>query len=746
MKKKWIAASWLSVLVITLLLLDEGDPAAETELPLSQTIQIEMDPVPLLENAERIGINLSGWSTWGAEQISANVLMNPGFEGDIDRILVISTSSDEESFSDEKNWGYADDYWKDAEFEIRSGTSAGMKGKIVKSLRSNSAGFPQYFVEGKMPPIAIKDVISLTKTTNTNPVPIWWIAERSKDKVKVDLAEKRPDSPGIQSLALTTTPEHSTEIDFYLDASAERVGRLLNVEGQWKFSLWAKGVGDQSLKIILARLNGTPAFLQEELHLTHDWKEYVFNFTPQDKGAPQVIKLSLEASGAHGRVWLDDIYLGPLQPDPDMHIRHEVIDILKKIKPSFIRDTQGQLGDSFQNRIADLFARRAVSGRAYAGERGVTMLYSIPDLLAVCKATQANPWIVLPPTFSDEEAFQFGQYLALHADKQTFKEVIVEFGNENWNWMFRATGIPYPEQHGLVADRIFQLIAKGANEQAALQFAVNGQAVNPDLSIDFLRYSAKATILGIAPYIFYKLNKDSPPQASLEELFHEETAPLAQTVHKAQALNKAVAVYEVNLHTTQSDAPALERDPYTVGHAAGSALSKRLLESMLLKIQPQIVFTLLQYDSFTADIHDTVKLWGIFRDVGVTSRMRPQALALQMLNQVIGGQLYRAVPVTENTYSKNLVMAIFKNEGRLTAAAVNANEIPLHISWKIPQGNEKTPNELWVLEANSPFETNEEKEDVRIVKTALQLDEQQGTLSFTIPAWGFVVLTGGEPN
>lgn len=73
-------------------------------------------------NVARIGINLGTWTSWGAEQLSSNVLMNPGFETTIDRAIVIVSHADGGGFEDDQSWlARPDGFWRGAHFDVRSG-------------------------------------------------------------------------------------------------------------------------------------------------------------------------------------------------------------------------------------------------------------------------------------------------------------------------------------------------------------------------------------------------------------------------------------------------------------------------------------------------------------------------------------------------------------------------------------------------------------------------------------------------
>ena len=62
-----------------------GNEAAASPEGVPRTIRLSPSPAVALAQAPRFGLNLGGASTWGAEQLSANVLKNPGFEAPIDR-------------------------------------------------------------------------------------------------------------------------------------------------------------------------------------------------------------------------------------------------------------------------------------------------------------------------------------------------------------------------------------------------------------------------------------------------------------------------------------------------------------------------------------------------------------------------------------------------------------------------------------------------------------------------------------
>lgn len=693
------------------------------------------------QKPERIGVNLGTWATYGSQQFSSNILMNPGFEGDIDRVFVFVDTVTWNTFFDQAGWGYDDGYWDGATYRVMSGASAGLTGTVVSSLYADPGnGLPAYTTSSALPPLDPLDAIVLTKTSNTDPTPIWWLPYPSL--ISVDPTEARPNSPGTQSLQMTLNEIMPAEIDFYLDAESDHADKFLIVSGPWKFSIWAKSSGtNPTLQILFRRINGSDPFLQHVFNLTSTWQEYTVDFTPEDDGYAQTVQLQILASGEEGTTWIDDVWLGPVQSNPCYPFRKEVVALLKELQPSFIRDTQGQLGDSYTNRVAPLFGRRAVSSRFYSAPRSLSTCYSIGDLLTLCKSVDANPWIVVPPVLDPSEAFKLGRYLSKTATKKNFSKVIVEFGNENWNYQFRSTGIPYADIHGIVAEQSFQQIVAGAGRGVNLVKVVSGQYVNPTGVMDFLNSTPSADAVAVAPYFFPELNSSTSELDNLTELFSTDTY-MEEIVDLVSDVNKKVFVYETNLTTQDGDAAAAERDGYTVGAAAGASIARRLLNNMVLKVEPQCIYSFNQYDFYSFSAGDYVKLWGITRDLSPTLRLRPQGLAMAMLNQVIGGSVYKVTPAAGETLD-NLTVVAFRQKDRWNVAAVNPNADPATVQVSFPNDGRGLPLKLLTLHSTSPLDTNEDDENVTILTSTLSINAS--TVTLTIPAWGLVVGKGEEP-
>lgn len=701
---------------------------ADTEL------HYQIQPQAIISHAPRLGLNLGEWTAWGASQFPANILKNPGFEGIIDRAIIIVKTADGFGFTDDTAWTKRPDgFWAGANYDVRSGTDAGVQGSIFDSKAVGKQGLPELIVNGRTPNLKAGDVLSLTHINDQALPSQWWF---SKDALPGQLTvstDKRPDSPGLRSLALQVQAGKPVEVLSYLDGIGDRAGKLLPINGKWQFSFWLKQtVVGAKLSVDFRRLNGGQPFFHDTIQATEKWQKVQREFTAQDKGVAASLALSFRAEGDQGQILLDDVELSPVTKTNVTTFRPELLTALKKLQPGYLRDWQGQLGDTFDNRIAAPFARRA--SRYRPGEES-TFSYGLSDFLQLAHEVDAQPWLIIPPTLGDDELQKLGGYLRQQIDNFRFTDVQVEFGNENWNSVFRPAGIPDYQAHGEAATRAFRQLLLGAKNHPALHTVVNGQYVNPWLSSKYLIGVDNAHALAVAPYFLFKLAESEDVLAKLfdQDDFYRET--LAAT--KAQ--DKDLLAYEVNLHTTGGNATQSERNTATTSAAAGAALAKRLLTGLNFGITKQCLYTLAQYDAFIEGQQaqrDLVKLWGIVRDLGDTQRLRPTGLAMMMLNQILPADVYPVMLL--DVEDKAITVSAFRSANGWAFAAVSAKSEAQKITVQFPSQTQKQAWRMLRLDSASPVADNENQENVRIVEE--RLGAQGDKVSLLIPAYGLVVL------
>jgi hypothetical protein len=699
-------------------------------------VTIEVLPEIQTQDLPRIGLNLGERSVFGGAQLIRNILLNPGFEGQIDRTVVIVAHATAQGFDDDMSWsGRPDGFWVGARFDVRSGASAGQSGIVSDSRKRGEDGLPTFATRDTAPALAAGDAIILTRIDDQN-LPTTWTVPRDTPvgQVMPELKDKRPGSLGKRSLALIPLPNAPkrftppARVTAYFDSIGNRAGKLLPIDGRWKFTVWARSEGGQGNLRANFQRQGSQPFLRETVRVPSEWKLIEFQFDGTDKGPPGV--LSLELAAEDGKVLLDDASLEPMAEGSGA-FRREVVEALEKLKPGYLRDWQGQLGDTFENLIATPDARRSDRYRPGNDDRWG---YSLPEFLDLCKKVGANPWVILPTTFNDSEYEAFGRYLADRIKQDGFTEAVAEFGNENWNGgVFRSGGFPNPHTHGLVAQRAFANFKKGAGPQAPIRLTVNGQHVNPDYALKMLDSAPDANMLAVAPYVLHHVNRSDFTDEPWDLLF--KTDPYLP-VYESSVLKrkKELAVYEVNFHTTGGDLAPDLREQIVTGAASGSGLAKRMLESVNAGVRRQCVYNLAQYD-FSLPDRNWVKLWGIMRDLGPTQRMRPTGLALLMLNSALPGEAHALRMSGPN--AESLTAAAFLRKDGWSLAVVSASAQATEVSIKFPPPR-PAPSRLLRLDAASPSSSNENTEEVRIAGQAITAKQP---IKLTLPPWGFLVLT-----
>jgi hypothetical protein len=686
----------------------------------------------------RIGVNLGTWTSWGAEQLSSNVLMNPGFNSTIDRAIVIVSHADKAGFEDDQTWlARPDGFWTNAEYDVRSGADAGRHGMLTGSRSKGRDGMPRYETDDAPAHLAPGDVVAITREHgDAGPPANWWIAGTSVGRVAIDLIERAPAGEGTGALDLKYGAGSPAEVSSYLDAITDRAGKLLPVNGRWRLRFWSRAdTTAASLRITFGRIGAAP-FIDRAIEPSRIWQLTSIDFTGHDDEAPAAmleLRFSAGGSGA-GRILIDDVGLRAASPT-DIAFRAEAIDVLRVLHPGYLRDWQGQLGDTLANRLAPDFARHPTRYRP--GDE-TQFSYSLPDFLDLCRRVGARPWVVVPVTFSDAELVGLGKYLAAQNASYRFDEIALEFGNENWNGIFRPAAIPDPATYGAVADRAFRLIREGAGPGPHLRMVVGGQYANPDLSARVIAHAPAADTLAIAPYFLYSLTAGMTDGQRLAALFEVPAVNLPGSARAAAHSNKSLAVYEVNLHTTGGDAPESDRNSLVAGAAAGTALAWRIIQALDAGAGVQMAYVLAGFDASMESRRSFVRLWGITRDLAAAPRLRPTGLAIELLNQAIGGDFHGV-----SSTSTKISSAAFLDQRQWSAVVASSADAPLAVSIEFPAGPAgQLPQRLIRLESKSPFSTNETQIEVRLENSAVALDGH--SINLVMPPYGLVALVSAD--
>ena len=687
-------------------------------------VVIKVLPTLLGVELPRYGLNLGGTGTYGAEQLRANIVANPGFESILDRTIVIVDQVGPRSFTDDTNWlARTKDFWAGGSFDVRSGILAGQKGKILNSARISENGPDQFFTDTSVSGLGKGDVVAVSGEVDQAIAPNWW-----KSGGRISVSKDIPlGSSGQKSVRLLALPTQTTEIIQYFDAISDRAGKLLLVNGKWKLAFWAKQLGKTaSLKLYFGRQQSMP-FFNTEITPDPNWKYYEFEFDANDAGPPGVLTLALVAS--NDEVLIDDIYLGESNPGPG-GFRQVVVETLNTLHPGFLRDWEGQLGDTFANRVSDSFAHKPTR---YRPGNEYQIQYGLTDFFALCKAINAQPWIVAPSTLSDEEWVKFGSYLHKAADEYGFTDVMVEFGNENWNSIFRPGGIPDPITLGQVSDRGFKLLREGSGDDKRLKMVLGALFAWADNVKLTGAYSTQSDRLAIGPYFMYKLDAGTSIADAIKLAFADDALLLGQEETVAKSQGKSLSVYEVNFHTTLGTANSDLRNIVVTSAASGAALGRRLLQSSLVGIREQAVYSLSGLDSYFGDSKELVRIWGVTRDLSVPNRLRPTGLALAMLNRIVAGRPH--LTDCSGKFCSLMTSLAFEDGKSIALVSANAVSVPVKLDLGCTSGAAYT---LKLLDGSDPMRNNEQQTQVGVVDQVVSC--QNGQIDFIIQPYSLVTL------
>lgn len=704
------------------------------EPPSAASVAVVTDRV-LVPRVTRFGLNLGGWSNWGPDQFSSNIVKNPGFEGLIDGAIVMPAHTSGASFDDSPAWlARPAGFWDGARFSIRSGPHAGREGTVARSIPLNEWGLPAFTASAGDVAPQTGEATALVKVTETALPTQWWYSKEPGDLFAPELKQPRPESPGLRSLRIGGSGMRPAVLSSWFDSMGPHVGKLLPLGGTWTLSFWTRlDKGSATLKVSFEREGSRPV-LSRDVPLSAAWNNVKLTFSAEDSGPHGTAALKFQVAGTpEGEILLDDIDLRRTE-DAAHPFRHEVISMLERLHPASLREWQGQLADTLANRTAGQFARRAWRSRP-GDDTQTDFGYGLGDFLDLCIRVHAAPWLIVPPVFTDAECEGYGSYLAARRDLATLPEILLEFGNENWNPTFRPTGIPDPVAHGQAAGRCFAAIrshAPGLN----LKTVTNAQAGYPEGALQYARASRNTDIVAVAPYFFYSLSAGLPLEARISSLF-QRNRNMPTLAGAMPALNKELAVYETNLHTVEGDAPPEDRKPVVAGLAAGSALARNMLDSLMLGVRRQCVYTLTGLENQLSSRPGTVPLWGIARDVGPTQRLRPTGLALQLMNQVLSGDMMAVV----TRGSTDVSTYAFRTPRGWAAIVVSSAASDRKVTLRLPKAADRLLT-LQRLSSQSRTATNEESEEVRITREKIALLDS--SVNISLSPWGMAVLLPQE--
>lgn len=641
----------------------------------AQATRINISSRPLHQGVKRFGINLSGQNFYDSGQIMRNLIFrNPGFEGETWGSILRCKRFTRTACTDVNPYTtWPTGFMDGAHFTVLSGPASGATGTVFSSKSSaDPAGFSIHFNSLATNPND-NDFIVLRADKPGGDAVGWWTNYTCGAKAVTDVRDL-PSSGSRQSLhVLAGQPCQTAEITSYFDTFEGHSFVHLHGSYQLRFRAKARSLAPK-LNVRVERLDtrhGLHSFLDKPIALTRDWQQYtvpvIANDVPDATG-----NVGVTFHFAATDALLDDVSFTAVRSAANpTEFRDEVVATLRDLHPGILRfmDNGTNFGSSLDDMLAPVESRRRTGASTQENLRE-DIAIGLPEVLQLCEAIGAEPWISLPPVFTTTEAQQLLEYLAAPASTPygakraaagrqqpwtaAFPLIHLELGNEEWNSLsFSGSTMQDPTVYGMRAAQLFRAIQSSPWYRAgSLDLVAGSWAGVPWWTEQEARaLQGAADSIAIAPYLFSEYNSAPNPEQVFGPMFAQpeqlSSTPNATLTGQYLARNtlfrdRKLAVYEVNLGTATGSADvtqtAIDRTIPSIG--AGLTVANHMLMMLReLGITDQCYFALTEFqNSFSAPSGParTTPLWGAVVDMGgLTNRRRPAFLALQTINQAM---------------------------------------------------------------------------------------------------------------
>jgi hypothetical protein len=630
----------------------EGAEGGVTHLKVTREV--------VLPGVTRLGINLGEQNFYDSGQMMKNLLYrNPGFEGMSYRsILHCSMGGLGRCVDTRQGFEWPAGFWDGASFEVLDGVAAGQRG----SVKASGAGVGGYGLTLDGGVIGSGDWLAVEKEFAGDAASGWWPVLKGGAQLEAERVDLSPETEGRQALRMeAANAGQSAELRSYFDSTEGFT--FVRLRGRFRLSFRAKGLAGNRMVQVHVRRNaaGMHDYLEQDVRLTSQWADYRAEFAANENaGTVGAVEAGFSVAG--GSLLLDDVVLEQIDGDATNRtaFRDEVVRTLKELRPGVLRlmSSHAQLGSTVDNLLAPPMAR-VRSGYSIRATTMEDIPVGIPEFLELCKEVGAEPWIVAPTAMSEQEARKLAEYLAGGTETaggamriaegrrepwtRAFRTIHIEFGNETWNGIFAGETMEDAAAYGRRANRVFSVMRAAAGADARQFDLVVGTFISmPERNQALLGAAKQANSLAIAPYLMHSVtewgNDDElygPLMAQPEEMSRGGRVKATQT----SAGGRQLAVYEVNLHTTEGTAPQTVLDQLTPSAAAGVAVTGHMLRMMRDHgVRDEMLFSLPQL-RFKRSDGTLVRLWGSVVEMG--GRERPQLLAESLANRVMGGNMVR---------------------------------------------------------------------------------------------------------
>jgi hypothetical protein len=707
----------------------------------------------VLSNVTRLGINLGEQTYYDSGQMTRNLLYrNPGFEGMEYRSILHCLVGGAGTCIDSRHaFQWPAGFWDGARYEVLDGSDSEQRGSVTTSgpSRDGNSGGYRLSLDGRAP-ISAGDWLAVSKEFPGDPASGWWPSVHGGAHLEAERKDLSPLTAGRQALRIEAgSPGQSAEIKSYFDSTEGR--SFVRIKGAYRLRFRARSLsGTQIIHVSVKRIaNPARVYLDRDIPLTRSWGDYRADFNA-DEQTPIAAPVEVSFSVNNEALLLDDVDLEQTSGSRSngTAFRDEVVDTLKDLHPGVIRlmSSHSELGSTISNLLKLPMARQRSGFSTWASSME-DIPVGVPEFLELCSEVGAEPWIVAPTAMSREEARELAEYLAGSASTpggairagqgrrdpwtRAFRTIHIELGNETWNGIFQGETIEDAAAYGRRANQVFGAFRAAAGSEAAqFDLVVGAFTAVPDRNSSLLTAASQADSLAIAPYLMHSVTHWKGDDDLYGPLLAQPEQMSRNGVVRAAHLSargRQLAVYEVNLHTTEGTAPADVLDRFTPSAAAGIAVTGHMLRMMRDQgVRDEMLFSLSQFEFKRGD-GTPVRLWGSVVEMG--GRARPQLITEALANRAMRGDMVRVEVTGENPtrdqplgndgvqlksvheldayafHQGNSYGLILFNYGLHTARAV---------SLEAPGINSRSSAKVWRLMHSGPGSSNEIENQVTV--------------------------------
>ncbi len=791
---------------------DSSQQRAQANL---NTPTFQINTAPVITDVKSFGINIGAHDRYGASQILKNIIINPGLEaGEFQMIFIAKegpTVNSVKADNIKQTWeitevitnGQPVGFWDNATYRVILGETMGATGRVVSFTHENQR---QTFHLSPTIPVSGDVVVVSRQITDT-------IGGCCRYTSYVpDTNERRPGSLGNQSLRATQpiTPNWYS-YSYYMDSygnpySDLTAGKLLHLHGEWLLTFWAKPqfVGKR-LTVRLHRAGLDNILVQQTITLTNEnWTKISIPISLTDSAdslsdPATTLMLSMNSAGGAGDFWLDDLSFARVGETNPTVFSDRFVNYLKELQPGIVRNWgDRQLGSTLDNQLAPIDGRKTQGWKPT--ESGAHYFhFSLGEFLALAREVEAEPWYVIPPTFTDQEMTDLAAYLAApyesghpyaelratHGQTATWTSVFptihLEFGNEMWgdgwgNDPFQGATVSGGINVGKLASTRFAAFDATAFSTANINRIIGGQTRYPVGNQRIEANSDAHDMLALSPY-FGQIGEDDSSAETYYPLFADaiyqttvaDNKSMLMTLQLLEQRPTKPAIYEINFHTTKSDATVDERNQFVAGMGGGLALPLHMLTYLRdFGIREQVAYSMLQYSFRVEDLTDDpsrtpawfehraydstfndpvaasrlnevrqyVRVWGMLRDLEATGRKRPTWLGLELINPHLSGDMIQVVGQNIPTVTVPAINGLttpielplvqgfaFKDDETVSMLLFNLSLTEtITVDLNLPAPATRSTVDLHVLSSDFITSNNELAEDVQIETVSLLVD------------------------